>query len=507
MLLLLGCIDTNLSKLDPPSGPMVAIEPAAPVTTDTLRAVLVEPGVDPSGEVITYTWAWTRDGAEAGDTDTVDAADTTRDETWTVAVTAYAGDRQGGTGTATVVIANTPPTVSVALVPDVVVAGDTLTAEMVAEDADEDALMLSLAWTVDGTPAGTDTTLGGFVRGQVVTVTATADDATDASTASASLTVGNTAPAAPAVRITPAEPGAGDTLVCEATGSDADGDALSYTAAWSVDGTSWGDTTTTTWPGDTVPGSAVAAGQTWLCAMTPSDGTTTGPVGTASVTVTGPASACPDPDGNCALRFDGIDDYVAVPDDPSLDGGGTALTVEAWLYWDWIDGNCMTAVRKGTATSPTYDYWLHKNWAPADSLFWGSWTGYTAQAFSAITAGRWTHYAGVYDPSLGQARLYIDGVLLSTATPHGTPTANDDDLRIGIDWDMGCPMAGVIDEVRLSSVARYTSDFTPAVSFAADADTRALWHFDTYEGSIAYDASGNGNDGTIVGATWTTEHP
>jgi hypothetical protein len=32
-----------------------------------------------------------------------------------------------------------------------------------------------------------------------------------------------------------------------------------------------------------------------------------------------------------ALSFDGVDDYVEVPDAPQLSGGGKDLTIEAWI--------------------------------------------------------------------------------------------------------------------------------------------------------------------------------
>jgi hypothetical protein len=65
----------------------------------------------------------------------------------------------------------------------------------------------------------------------------------------------------------------------------------------------------------------------------------------------------------------------------------------------------------------------------------------------------------------------------------------------------------VIDEVRISSTVRYTGAFVPQTSFTPDATTQALWHFDTGRGLTAFDSSGNGNHGTINGATWTTETP
>jgi hypothetical protein len=214
--------------------------------------------------------------------------------------------------------------------------------------------------------------------------------------------------------------------------------------------------------------------------------------------------ACPT--GNCALRFDGVNDYVSVPDSPSLDSVGS-FTVEAWMFYDQINSGCMTTVRKGTSSSPTYDYWLHKNIAPADSVFWASWTGFGVNGFGAVGGGAWHHLAGVYDKPGAGARVYVDGVLKGSGGAFATPTPNNDELRIGIDWDFGCPMDGVIDEVRISNVARYNAAFVPAKVFAVDASTVALWHFDEYAGGVVHDASGHGNDGVIQGASWTTEHP
>jgi len=61
---------------------------------------------------------------------------------------------------------------------------------------------------------------------------------------------------------------------------------------------------------------------------------------------------------------------------------------------------------------------------------------------------------------------------------------------------------GLIDEVRISSIARYTEDFTPQRRFEPDEHTMALYHFDEGTGDVLKDSSGNGHDGKIVGAKW-----
>lgn len=53
---------------------------------------------------------------------------------------------------------------------------------------------------------------------------------------------------------------------------------------------------------------------------------------------------------------------------------------------------------------------------------------------------------------------------------------------------------GQIDEVRVSDVVRYASDFIPPKRFNSDISTRALYHFDDTAGSHVFvDASGRGN--------------
>ncbi len=53
--------------------------------------------------------------------------------------------------------------------------------------------------------------------------------------------------------------------------------------------------------------------------------------------------------------------------------------------------------------------------------------------------------------------------------------------------------SGWIDEVRLSTVLRYNSNFIrPAAPFQPDADTAALWHFDEGAGEMVNDAAPGG---------------
>ncbi len=583
-----------------PGSPGISLIPVAPYTDDDLVVQLNRASVDPEGDPVSYRYDWTVDGAPsaASSSGSLPATTTTRGERWEVTVTAEDPWGTGGSASASVTILNSPPELvsaqispalpalsdtltcagvgytdadgdpdssavsweingvsagagssfagpfstgdvvtctvtpfdgldsgapvsssvsfvdgppsvtSVIIDPDPAFTDDTLVAQVVASDPDGDPVSLTYAWVVNGVLVGVDPTLDGawFSKNDVVYVEVTPNDGrnTGSVARSADRVISNTAPGSVSLILDPSAPAVGDSLWCQhSVASDADGDPLDYVYAWDVDGVPFTGTTTTGDPDDTVPAGVLAAGETWTCEVYATDGTDDGPLASTSVTVPA-ASACPG--GNCALRFDGAGDYVRVPDDPTLDGGARDLTVEAWIWFDQVTSNCMTIARKGTASSSTYDYWLHKNMGPADSLYWASNSGYSVIGWSAVGPGQWYHYAGVYDAGSGSASIYLNGTQWATSAA-STPTSNNEDVLIGMDWDSGCGMDGVIDEVRISSSVRYTGAFSPATSFSADADTLALWHFDEYTGSVVYDSSGNGNDGTVVGATWTTEHP
>ena len=91
-----------------------------------------------------------------------------------------------------------------------------------------------------------------------------------------------------AISIDPDEPiEAVDDLVCEIDSDayDADGDSLSYSIEWEVDGVSYTDATTTTETGDTVPAEDIFAEEEWTCIVTPNDGVGNGAASHVMVTV------------------------------------------------------------------------------------------------------------------------------------------------------------------------------------------------------------------------------
>ena len=96
-----------------------------------------------------------------------------------------------------------------------------------------------------------------------------------------------------------------------------------------------------------------------------------------------------------------------------------------------------------------------------------------------IPFNQWIHVAGVHDGST--VYLYIDGNLIDSAPYTGQIGDSYEDIVINRHtWASGSSerLNGKIDELRISNIARYTSNFTPPVyEFNNDSNTLALWHF------------------------------
>lgn len=117
-----------------------------------------------------------------------------------------------------------------------------------------------------------------------------------------------------------------------------------------------------------------------------------------------------------ALRFDGVDDRVTIPETNDLKK--QRLTVAAWI--------------KGNSSPGQFKYVISQGAMSCDTSSWGLYTGdnggiafYIAssqydyhrspQADPSIWDGKWHHVAGTYDGS--RIRLYVDGKQVGSGTP------------------------------------------------------------------------------------------
>ena len=206
---------------------------------------------------------------------------------------------------------------------------------------------------------------------------------------------------------------------------------------------------------------------------------------------------------NYALSFDGKDDYVVIR---SLNYDGThPITFEA---------TCRTKRNKYSTILKLGGPKELQVWIDGPGTRWcmgtmiadgGTWA--TKLSNDVLNVDVSTHLAAVWDGDT--MSFFVDGQLQSRSGGQWRARNARYVSAIGMMLDgEGLPIGedrffdGVIDEIRISKVARYTKNFTPANRFEPDKNTLALYHCDQGSGNKLTDNSGNGHHGVIHGATW-----
>ena len=142
----------------PPTAPDVAVVPESPHSTHPLNCLVVVPSEDPDGDLVSYTWTWSKNGVDAGISDVVvPASQTSTGDDWLCSVTPHDGFEAGPPGVDTVTVTNEPPTApQVAIVPSSPITTDELNCVVQVQSIDPEGLAVNYAfsWSVDGSPSG-----------------------------------------------------------------------------------------------------------------------------------------------------------------------------------------------------------------------------------------------------------------------------------------------------------------------------------------------------------------
>lgn len=195
-----------------------------------------------------------------------------------------------------------------------------------------------------------------------------------------------------------------------------------------------------------------------------------------------------------ALILDGIDDYAEAADHEELDLAGGSFTVEAWvnfrdLLWEEI------FIKPGAYALHIERMYSYPSWRSCMGIDYPC--GVICCTSSSYLSLGWHHVALVYDAVAGKALAYYDGTQRCSATC--SAHNSDQPLKVGQGFT-GNALEGAIDELRLSSIARYTANFAqPVEPFVCDGSTRALWHFDELEGATVFHDLCGTTDNVLLG--------
>jgi hypothetical protein len=155
-----------------------------------------------------------------------------------------------------------------------------------------------------------------------------------------------------------------------------------------------------------------------------------------------------------AFLFNGVNQYVSVPDSPSLHPA--SMTVEGWLNFNAIGGGQQFAGKPyGGGNSDSWAVWFEGSQMYAEIATTGGEQPALGYAWTAA-AGTWHHVAYTFDAIASYQALYVDGAVVDSGACSGPIAYDSNPLLIGGDINSGAAsyfFDGSIDEVSLYSRA------------------------------------------------------
>lgn len=160
-----------------------------------------------------------------------------------------------------------------------------------------------------------------------------------------------------------------------------------------------------------------------------------------------------------ALTFDGVNDFVNVPDANSLDLT-TGMTLSAWVRPTTL-GNWRQVLLKERPNGLTYGLYGTGGTGnrPNSTISVGGVDReVNAPAASALTVNTWAHLAVTYDGTT--MRIYVNGTQVATRAQTGAMATSSNALKIGGNAIWGEWYAGQVDEVRVFNRALTAVEIT-----------------------------------------------
>ena len=198
-----------------------------------------------------------------------------------------------------------------------------------------------------------------------------------------------------------------------------------------------------------------------------------------------------------SLSFDGVDDYVEIPNSASLNITGNEISCAAWVYIG-DQSNDIGIIAKGPSSNQeSYMLGIQNDEKPRMRVYTDSYA--QAVASDPLSQNEWHHLVGTYDGA--QIKIYVDGALANSVPKNGSIISSLDPAVIGRRVLSDSRFYnGRIDDVRIYNRALYPEEVVDQYNgvFADDTGLVGYWNLDEGTEKTINDISGNDNDGTMI---------
>ena len=218
-----------------------------------------------------------------------------------------------------------------------------------------------------------------------------------------------------------------------------------------------------------------------------------------------------------SMSFDGVDDYIMINHSSSIDVSnsisiGFLMKPNSWTAGD---ENCIVSKKYGDNNNgfviyndgnvtPSICFRIEGSNGPLQDY---------GESNAQVDIGVWQHWYFVYNSSSSVTTIYKNGQLDTTRTSINVgDMSTSSDLYIALvqhpSWNGF--YEGLLDDVTLWDIPLTSQEIQSYMSCPPTGNEEGLvgyWNFEEGSGTTAYDLTGNGNDGAINGATYSTDVP
>ena len=214
-----------------------------------------------------------------------------------------------------------------------------------------------------------------------------------------------------------------------------------------------------------------------------------------------------------SVAFDGSNDYINIPDDPSLTIAGD-LSISAWVYRDSTDTGYLPILvkRSSSANATTYQFYVDFITGGGLLRFYNGTIAASPSGGTSIPTNQWVHVAITVESGVTNGtKWYVNGTAESSTNTFTIDKSNTAPATIGRLGSTGNYYAkGKIDEVSIFNSALSASDVAALIdttgSNPVPANISSLnpvgwWRMGENNGGVGStitDQGSGGNDATLM---------